>query len=422
MIQTIANLLEEIKQKELQVLAKYGHVKHGPMIGNMYEGLTRDLVNRAIFDGLDLRVVSGMIIDNEGRKSHQIDCMIVVGDGDRLPYSNDYLYDIDQVIAVIEVKKNLYAAEVRDAYENLVSVCKLNARTSFIPNLFLDAYRTVVSVEPPEFNELDKVSPLLRQMYYYLFQSASMPVKIVFGYHGFASEYALREKFVKFIETGVGEEKPALLGPLHLPDLIICRESSLVKLNGMPYVMQASGGDPEEIPLYASNGRTPIVILLELIWTKLAYKYKLNHEIFGEDLNGEFLSPLLWMKQATIDGKSGWMYRYHRISKEKLLAAPATLDWEPYFFDEHVYVIFLRMAATGEVDTQDPELKSFLEKRGFTVDEVVATIIESRLAFLHEGRFLRLLTEELVTVFMPDGTTVLADDKTGRLTRWVFRG
>lgn len=78
------------------------------MIGGMYEGLTKEIVEKSLFDGMNLRVVSGKITNQvDGKLSDQIDCMVVIGNGTKLPYSGDYIYDIDQVIMVIEVKKNL---------------------------------------------------------------------------------------------------------------------------------------------------------------------------------------------------------------------------------------------------------------------------------------------------------------------------
>jgi hypothetical protein len=69
---------------------------------------------------LNLRVVSGFITNSDGELSDQIDCMLVQGEGERIPYTDDFKYNIDNVIAVIEVKKNLYSKEIESAYENLL--------------------------------------------------------------------------------------------------------------------------------------------------------------------------------------------------------------------------------------------------------------------------------------------------------------
>ncbi|WP_413227377.1 DUF6602 domain-containing protein [Bacillus altitudinis] len=63
------------------------------------------MLEKSIFENFDLRVVSGQIINKNKDISSQIDCMIVEGEGRQIPNTNDFIYDISQVIAVIEVKK-----------------------------------------------------------------------------------------------------------------------------------------------------------------------------------------------------------------------------------------------------------------------------------------------------------------------------
>ena len=81
MITTIADLLTSFLEKEKQSLASFSFIKHGPMIGDMYEGLTKKILEMSIFDNLGLKVTSGKIRDKSGNLSSQIDCMLVEGDG-----------------------------------------------------------------------------------------------------------------------------------------------------------------------------------------------------------------------------------------------------------------------------------------------------------------------------------------------------
>lgn len=83
------------------------YIKQPGLIGDMYEGLTSELLNKSIFEGLDLRIASGKVKNNSGFLSSQIDCMLVVGDGDNIPFTNKKVYHYSQVIAVLEVKKIL---------------------------------------------------------------------------------------------------------------------------------------------------------------------------------------------------------------------------------------------------------------------------------------------------------------------------
>ena len=72
MIRTAADLLEAIQEQEVAILDR-NEIKHAPTIGRMYEGLTRSMLDRVIFAGLDLRVVEGFIRSPSGKLSAQID-------------------------------------------------------------------------------------------------------------------------------------------------------------------------------------------------------------------------------------------------------------------------------------------------------------------------------------------------------------
>lgn len=65
MIHSIGETLEQLRKAEADRLDK-SHIRHAPTIGAMYEGLTKDLLNKAIPDGLDLKIVSGFVIDGKG--------------------------------------------------------------------------------------------------------------------------------------------------------------------------------------------------------------------------------------------------------------------------------------------------------------------------------------------------------------------
>ena len=56
MIETVSDLLEQIRDKGIQqIIEKDSDVKHGPTIDNIYEGLTKEMLNKAVFKGLSRR-------------------------------------------------------------------------------------------------------------------------------------------------------------------------------------------------------------------------------------------------------------------------------------------------------------------------------------------------------------------------------
>jgi hypothetical protein len=121
-ITTLADLLGELARAEAEKLGK-SDIKHPTLIGGMCEGLTRELLVCCVSDGLDLQVVGGLVVDGRGGTSGQIDCMLVRGTGTPVPYSPGiYQWHVKDVLAVFEVKKNLFAGDLSDAYLHLRDV------------------------------------------------------------------------------------------------------------------------------------------------------------------------------------------------------------------------------------------------------------------------------------------------------------
>jgi len=121
MIKELSELLTKLISEEKKHLDEY-ELKHAPTIGSMYEGLTADVLRKTIPLEINLNVVSGFVTDDSGMMSNQIDCMIVKGNGENIPYTDKYKWHIKDVIAVFEVKKSLYTKEFDESYNNLKSV------------------------------------------------------------------------------------------------------------------------------------------------------------------------------------------------------------------------------------------------------------------------------------------------------------
>jgi hypothetical protein len=66
MITNVASLLDGVLDREKSVLDAV-NIKHGPTIGDMYEGLTRETLDMAIPGDADLRVTHGFVRDREGK-------------------------------------------------------------------------------------------------------------------------------------------------------------------------------------------------------------------------------------------------------------------------------------------------------------------------------------------------------------------
>lgn len=443
MIRTAADLLDEFRKKETQMLDEQ-QIPHAPTIGRMYEGLTKEILGRTFPKILDLRVTSGFIRNKNGEMSKQIDCMLVSGEGENIPYTEESTYELQNVIAVVEVKKNLYSADLLSAYQNLFSVRELLKANHFSENdLFFDAYKSILKSEPYD-EEVSAIPFWKRQIGLALFGDSVLPVRIVLGYHGFKDELNFRMAFGKLLENEVIQETGGALG---LPNLIISDGYSLVKLNGMPYSSPILKGRkelygeiiPEEIEksnneypndnlwhLLASYSSNSMIILLELIYTKIAYSNKIGDPNIEADLELEVLKPFLLAKAIEKNNKQGWYYEIVDIPEERLGKYPPSTRWQPVELNKaHYFLLMLLINKENEaaipgqgIAQDDPDLLALFDDSELDLTETVEYLHHEGLLSIEIGK-LRLLTKECKVAALPDGRLVAGDDSSGRFTNWL---
>jgi hypothetical protein len=402
----------------------------------MYEGLTRHLLERTAFEGLDLRVVDGKITNTSGDLSDQIDCMLVVGEGTPIPYTNSFIYPIGQVLVVIEVKKTLYSTTLEQAYDNLSSVVRLHRIGDEKFRAARRAFRAIThrDVSSDEWADIPYGDKML---FHCLVQDSLAPLRVVFGYDGFASESGLRNAFLDYLERQLplrtAQSSPELDKPVHgfgpsaLPNLIVCADRVLVKLNGIPYSAHIVGELPSAPEgrgdnwwaLYGSANGTPLLFLLEIFWTRLRDLFPMSPEIFGEDLEMEPITPLLFARPTP--GK-GWEYLEHRLSQHDIGETKPDTAWLPSVLDMVQFTIICLLCKDEEIDIDgDTDLHQFLSKNSLTIEAFIERMKSTGLVHVDARRQMRLITETCTTAVLADGTFVAGENSTGRLTRWVVR-
>ena len=421
MIDRVADLLAKLVTEETRRLGEY-HLTHGPTIGEMYEGLTREILNTAIPRELSLDVVKGFVTDESGILSPEIDCMIVQGSGETIPYTNKYKWHVRDVIAVFEVKKTLYSGELVDSYCKLRAVLErfsryVSAETGGARFDISSARRTFEQMTgiaaPPHREAAAHLGFPEELVYHTLVIERVSPVRIVLGYDGFASEAALREAFIEFL---AGNQRSYGFGVMSLPQLCISGRFSLVKTNGEPYVTLLRNG---WWPVITSSRANPVRLLLEFIWTRLERSFGVGG-LWGEDLQIEGLNPLLLAKAGEADGRQGWQYEYVPSEEQTLARLPAVTDWEPTTVDESQFVVLNCLCAGQKVLTTDPRLLSYLASKGIEMSVFIAGLRETGLIAM-EGSRMKLTTEGMGCAILPDGRFVAGENSTGRLSRWVAR-
>lgn len=417
MIKTVAALVEALMEREVEVLQQY-KLEHGPMIGDMYEGLTHEVLNKSIFESLDLRVVGGKIRNGQGVLSRQIDCMIVEGECESIPYTSHFLCDVKNVIAIVEVKKSLYSAQLRDSLGLLADIkARVYEPNAMKVNLVRDAWVALTLSELPTHDEIGSFGGFEQAMFHSLMVAANLPLRVVLGYGGFSTEHGMRKGFAELLEKEMeSSEGPIPLGPLALPNQIICGNHCILKLDGMPYSAPLEGAT---WPLLASSPGSSLEIFLELLWTRLAYRYSLSSTIFGEDLVIDQFNLLIDASAVTdaSGGVVGWGYDY-RVLSESALAQPLEhARWEPETLTKAEFVVVQELCEKEVLSTSEEGLADFLKREGTSIDELARSLRLKRLAYERSGE-LRLLTKECQCAILADGRYVAGENNSGRFTRW----
>lgn len=424
MIRTVADFLDEIKTKGIEtILSTTADIKHRPTIGNIYEGLTSSLLNKSIFEGLNLKVVlNSFIVNKIGIISKEMDCLIVVGEGEKISFTNQYKYHISNVIAIIQVKKKLYKKDVEDSFINLNSVRGLIENTyaePYVLELQQDAYKLLVGKYPPHFNEVN-TKPIRAQIIFHLLMlEAYFPIRIVFGYFGYKDEWSFREAVFELLEVKTQNGPYRGYGPVGFPNLILCGNQSIMKNNGMPMGIPFQNDFKFYWPLLTSSSRNGMYYLLQLIWTRLCYKFNLDSAVFGKDFEAESSHPFLSCFERQISEDSwGWEFYYHCLSKQDLERPLKDIPYEPVELSDLQYRVLRALSTRGKINLIDKELKELTDKPDLDVDLFFKDIIRNRLVFIENG-YLYPLVDKFEFVFTPEGKIVVGENRSGELTDWV---
>lgn len=418
MIKTIADLLRELMVKEAAELDEEP-VKHGPTIGAMYEGLARDILDRAIPAELDVRVVDGFIEGVDGILSPQIDAMIVTGEGRQIPYTSNFVWPIADVIAVFEVKKTLYADDLADAFGKLrtikhMSEAHVQNGSNVAAGPSFRAFAKTTGHYPRSIEAVDALPDELNYIFHTMLAEQLAPVRVILGYHGYVDEHGLRKGLLKYLQDQGG--LAAGFGASSMPNLIVAGSNSILKMDGHPYVAPLNDGWWH---LLVSNPENPLRLLIELLWTKLGERFG---DVFpaDDDLELERLAPFLDARLGRNGETLGWSYNYHPLNKKEMAAAPAP-SWDPEAVDTCEMVIQLQLARLGWIDVRDAEFRGFVAKEGIDPDALIADMVARRMLAWIDDHTVRMIDVGTVfTGFMPSGAGFSTTDA-DRLSPWLTR-
>ncbi|WP_218917911.1 DUF6602 domain-containing protein [Lentibacillus amyloliquefaciens] len=415
--------LKEEEEKKINTYSeKYPNTIHSTIIGDMYEGIAKKLLDNTIFKGLDLRISSGQITNKDGEFSKEVDCMIVEGEGDPIPNTDKYIYDISNVIAVIEVKKNLNKDDLLDSYFKMAKLSEMFDPRDMSENefrLFRDAFRSTVGMEVPEHKHISNHNLEIQMIYHTLLIETLMPLRIVFGFYGYSSMKSLRKGFINFLQDHVSTESNPIKGfsPGTFPNQIFTRSSSLIKANGMPYVSPLDENGFWEA--YTSSSHNPLLHFLELLWTKLSYKHGISSlDIFGDELTMEAVFRFIGAKPIRKNENIGWEFRYVELPND-LDTSPVFYQWEPQELSWSEYLLITWLCNGESMNTESDIFLDVLQKDGSDEDSFLEKLNKKNLVYKDEENNLQLLTDECVTVIKGD-KFYAGENKDGKMSKWVL--
>lgn len=418
MIRTVEDLIKnliEVGKSRIDDTA----ILHRPTIGDMYEGLTKSVLEKAVFEGLNLNIVIGSFIQNKkGELSHEMDAMLIEGEAKQLPFTEKYIVAEDQVIAVFQVKKTLNKSLLSEAYFNLKNVydiCELENSAAYTFRILTDSYKGVFKMgkhsSKPVTNYFQ--STTAEHIWHCLRAEACLPLRIVIGYRGYASESGLRDSFKGFLEEN---RLVSGFSPLHFPNLIMSDQFCLLKGNGMPYISAIENGT---WPFYNSSSNKPVLHLLEFIWSRLSYRYELDPQIFGDDLEIECVNRFLNCNIVNIMGQRGWNYHYDDFPGNYFTQPIPPENWEPVSISKEQHHVIAYLCKYGFLKLTKINWCLEIINSKVDVEPFIIELVNTGLVYIDSHKQLALLTDHCRCIALPNIGFVAGDDKTGKLTRWV---
>jgi hypothetical protein len=408
MISKVSELLELFIHEEKEKLKEFD-MPHMPTLGSAYEEITKQGIdsNFAIPKSLDLKVVSGFISIEEEMLPEQIDCMLVHGEGKRYGLTDQFIYSIDQILCIFEVKKTLGKNDFLDAFDHLRGI-RTKFAEHFENKLTSGGYEPKIDVAKKHFSQLTGKAAPQRYldihnlpknegiMFYALVQESLAPLSIIHGYGGYKTEQGLRTVFADFLENQMKNGGRGF-GIPSIPSLVTSNQFCLIKGNGMPFI--ALNKDKNWVAVLSSRSN-PAKIILEFIWSKISVYFDVEMP-WGADLDVESLSPLLIAIPKEDGERAGWCYRTVEFKEKILGLRPEQNQWSPYKISSVVVTAIGFMAMKGGYLTyNDSTFEYICEKHGINSDELRNQLL-STLEFMEEGDIIRpinattyLLTEE----------------------------
>lgn len=417
MITKASELLELFIKEETEKLAGFD-MPHMPTLGSAYEEVTKQGIDKkfSIPKFLDLSVVSGFISVGGEMMPEQIDCMLVHGSGEEYGLTKQYIYEIENVLCIFEVKKTLGKKEYKDAIEHLAGIRKKFARNiehrlineEYEPDIF-SARRHFAQITgktaPERYGGIHSLPEDEGVLFYCLVQESLAPVSIIHGYDGYRTEKGLRTAFIDILEEKKLKDGSGF-GIPSIPSLVTSGQYALIKANGVPFL--AVRGKYEWVSVVSARHNVAKLIL-ELVWSKISSFFGINMP-WGDGLHMDNIEPLLISKAIRADEKVGWMYNTLEL-KERHLTREDDVFWEPSPLTAAEVSAIQIMAMRGGYLQMDDGMNDYLNRKYKISTEEVANSLISTSLFMKDGEYLLPIHSITHMVMNDDGSGYVCSER-----------
>ncbi|WP_407221340.1 DUF6602 domain-containing protein [Enterobacter kobei] len=403
MFDKASELLEQFIAIESREVSKMD-MPHMPTLGSAYEEITKQGIDQEFIipKGLNLKVVSGFISIGDKLLKQQIDGMLVHGEGKQYGRTSEYIYSIDQVLCIFEVKKTLNKSDYIDAFDHLRII--RSEYSEYFESKFQDPdFEPDISVASKHFSQITgrnaptcygDIHSLSKSdgiLFYSLVQETLAPCSIIHGYGGYTTEAGMRNAFLDIL-TDKGEVSGNGLGVPSLPTLVISNHISIVKANGMPFL--GISHDRQWAALVSMRANSAR-IMLEIIWSKISMFFDVKMP-WGDDSKIENMAPLLYAIPLEKENEVGWLYKSVELKESELKVREVVKEWQPERIDKDIQTVFYRMMFNGGI--LDINALAGIAADNDEEESVLLLKLEKTFLFKRDEEYIRPITPLLIMV------------------------
>jgi len=412
MINELSKLANSIKEREIKQLETYlNQILHPVTRGDMFEGLTKTIIENIIGQVPEIHVCEGFVKNYRNEMiSPQMDIIIYINGCEEIPHTSSKIVSIDNVLAIIEVKKTLSKIELHDFYEKQAKVYGLqDEKAQFDQELFNLSTKALFRKQNISEEHLKKCSKIEYYLYHVLKVENANPLRICFGYDGFIKETTLRDNLYNVITERISNRLPHT-GIPSLPSLVICEDNCLIKMIGQPFIKPFN--DPYII--MSSYKGDVLSVLLTMLIAKIESKTDIRFDFDIDDYRMFLFNNFLGVD---IDHNENTRYYpcplTHQQSKKNM---KKIIDWEPVEISDYENIVVTILCNMSF--NEDPKLS--LDNEIFKkhdLDKDLINLIQNGFVSIHDNIIELISTECLVVVF--EGKILIGENNANQMTTWI---